>query len=95
MFLLLFNFYGYQIQQVSVSEQFAPLVGVDVTWKNNWSTKFEYTQSRTMAFNFTNFQLQEMFQKSIVFGLGYKTRELTLPFKLKVLYLRQISQYSS
>lgn len=71
----------YNIQQVSVNEQFAPLLGVDVTWKNNWSTKFEYQRSRTIAFNFTNFQLQEMSQKAIVFGVGYRTKELTLPFK--------------
>ncbi|MGB0428836.1 MAG: cell surface protein SprA, partial [Bacteroidia bacterium] len=71
----------FQIQQISISEQFAPLFGIDVTWKNNWSTKFEYQRSRTMAFNFTNFQLQEMFQKSLVIGIGYRTKELTLPFK--------------
>jgi len=70
-----------QIQQISVSEQFAPLIKVDVTWKNNWNTSFEYQRSRTLGFNFTNFQLQEMNQKSIVFGVGYRTKELTLPFK--------------
>lgn len=71
----------FQIQQISISEQFAPLFGIDITWKNNWSTKFEYQRSRTMAFNFTNFQLQEMFQKSIVVGIGYRTKELVTPFK--------------
>ena len=72
-----------QIQQISISEEFAPLFGIDITWKNNWSTKFEYRQSRTMAFNFTNFQLQEMRQKSIVIGIGYRTKELVTPFKNK------------
>lgn len=73
----------FQIQQISVSEQFAPLFGIDITWKNNWSTKFEYQRSRTMSFNFTNFQLQEMYQKSIVIGIGYRTKELATPFKNK------------
>lgn len=73
----------YQIQQVAVAEQFAPLIGVDVNWKNNWTTKLEYARSRTMALNFTNYQLQEMYSKTIVVGIGYRTKELPLPFKYK------------
>ncbi|MCB0736196.1 MAG: cell surface protein SprA, partial [Bacteroidetes bacterium] len=70
----------FQIQQISIAEQFGPLAGIDVTWKNNLSTKFEYTKSRTVALNFSNFQVQEMTESAIVIGAGYRTKELKLPF---------------
>lgn len=70
----------YQIQSVSITENFAPLGGVDITWKNGISTKFEYQKSRTAQLNFSNFQVREMSEQSIVFGLGYKTKEMPIPF---------------
>ena len=73
----------YQIQQVSISEQFSPLFGIDITWKNKWTTGFDYQKSRTLAFTFSNFQLQEQSQKSYIIKLGYRTKGLILPFKMK------------
>src|SRR6185295_6095116 len=31
----------YEIAQVSISEQFSPLIGIDITWKNSLTTRFE------------------------------------------------------
>ena len=47
----------YQIPMVMVSEQLAPLIGLDMTWKNSLITKFEYDFSRTLGFSFLNNQL--------------------------------------
>lgn len=71
----------YDITSFSVTESFSPLFGVDVTWLNSMSTKFEFKRSRTMTMNLTNSQMLEMYKRDYVIGLGYRIQELVLPFK--------------
>lgn len=73
-----------QIQSITVSEQFAPLIGLDATWnikENGLITKVEFTKDRTMALNIPNMQVMEMRGWEIVIGSGYKFSEVKLPFK--------------
>lgn len=67
---------------VSISEQLAPLIGIDITWKNNWTTRLEYRKGRNLNFSFANFQLTEVRNTDFVFGLGYRTKEFVIPFKI-------------
>lgn len=71
-----------QIQQISLREELAPLIGVDVGFKNQITARAEYRKSRTMAFTFSNYQLTEMREDNIIIGIGYRTRELVLPFRV-------------
>jgi len=73
-----------QIQQMTISEQFAPFLGVDATWiikKNGLITKIEYKKDRSLALNIANSQITEMRGSEWVFGTGYKFSEVKLPFK--------------
>jgi cell surface protein SprA len=49
----------YTIQSVSISEQFTPLIGVNIAWKNGINTTFDYKQMRTLALNVGAMQLNE------------------------------------
>ena len=77
------NFFNlYNIPQISITEQFAPLLGVDITWKNSLITDFEFKKSRTLGMSFLDFQFSETRSTEITAGLGYTLAKFTLPFKI-------------
>ena len=75
-----------QVQNVTISERFSPLVGFDATWKikgNGLLTKFEYNQERSSSLSLANNQITEMLGSEIVIGAGYKFGNVKLPFKVQ------------
>ncbi|MCO5247732.1 MAG: cell surface protein SprA [Chitinophagales bacterium] len=78
------NFYSlYYIPQIQISEQLAPLIGIDITWKNSLQTSFEYKKSRTVGLSLLDFQLTETRSTEFTAGLGYAIAKFKLPFKIK------------
>lgn len=76
---------GRQIQSVTITEQFAPFLGVDATWivgKNGLITKFEFKRDRSLALSVTNLQITEMRGREWVIGSGYKFSKVKLPWKV-------------
>lgn len=72
----------YQITSVSITEQFAPLLGVDMTWNNSLLTKFEFKKSRNLALSLTNIQLTEVKSTEFVVGAGYRFKNVKFPIRL-------------
>jgi cell surface protein SprA len=72
----------YQVPNVSISEQFAPLIGVDASLKNNLTARFEYRKSRTAALSLIDYQISETRSEEYVVGLGFRKRGLKLPFSV-------------
>jgi cell surface protein SprA len=72
----------YQFSSITIFEQFVPLFGVDVRFKNNVTANLEYRQSRALNMSLSNSQLAEQNENDIVFGFGYKTRNFRFPFGL-------------
>jgi cell surface protein SprA len=72
----------YQIGSVQISEQFSPMISIDVVWagKRNFSTKFEFKKDRTLSLSLANTQLTEVSGKEYVFGMGYRIPQLELKF---------------
>ena len=70
----------YDIGAVSIMEQFAPLIGIDVTMKNNMMTKVEYKKSRNLSMSFINNQLTEISSYEFVVGFGYKFKNVSFSF---------------
>ncbi|PKP04767.1 MAG: cell surface protein SprA [Bacteroidetes bacterium HGW-Bacteroidetes-6] len=76
----------YEIAQVSITEQFSPLINIDLTWKNSLISKIEYKKSRNLAMSFSNNQLTEVISGEITLGLGYRIKDVEFeisnkPFK--------------
>ena len=71
------------IRNISITERMTPLIGVDVTLLNNMTFAVKYNQDRTLNFSLNNFQLAEVRNKEFVFGFGYRTREVNLPFRIQ------------
>jgi cell surface protein SprA len=62
----------YEINVVSINEQFSPLINVDMNWKNSLSTRFEWRKSRTVALNLTSNQVADARVNELVVGAGYR-----------------------
>jgi len=72
---------GMQIQNVTISEQFSPLIGLDATWLlfgQSLTTKFEYKKDRQSTLSLNNNQVTEILGQEIVVGLQSKITKLKL-----------------
>ena len=81
----LFDSYGnylpeFQIDQVAISEQFAPFLKFDMTMKNSISARLEYKKDRTISLSLTNSQITEVKGNEYVAGLGYRIQDVRLLF---------------
>lgn len=72
----------YTISSVTINEQFNPLLGIDITFVNNISTKIEYRSTRTITLGVTNFQVTEQFRRGFTIGFGYRAKGFKLPIKI-------------
>ncbi|MBC7382952.1 MAG: cell surface protein SprA [Bacteroidia bacterium] len=73
---------GYVIRQISITERFGPLIGIDVTLNNNVTASVKYNKDRTLNFALGNRQLNEQKGEEFVFGIGYRTTKLVIPFPI-------------
>ncbi len=71
------------INSVSISEQFSPLINIDITWINDFETRAELKSSRNLALSFSNNQITEVLSNEMVFGLGYRFTRMDLIVKTK------------
>lgn len=62
----------FDISTVTLSESFAPLIGLNATFLNGVTAKGEYKQTRSISLNMTAAQLVENISKDITVGMGYK-----------------------
>ncbi|HPB01332.1 MAG TPA: hypothetical protein PLZ67_00115, partial [Bacteroidales bacterium] len=66
----------FEIAQVSITEQFSPLMNIDLTWKNSLISKIEYKKSRNLAVSFANNQMTEIISGEITLGFGYRFKDV-------------------
>lgn len=69
-----------QISSVSISEQFGPLLGVDITLQNNMLVKVEYKKDRNASLSMANSQITEVKGNEWSIGSGYTFRQVRVPF---------------
>jgi cell surface protein SprA len=72
----------YQFGQVTIAEQFSPLIGVDTRLKNNLTANFEMGRTRLLGLSLANSQLAQLSENNLVFGIGYRTTKFRFPFGL-------------
>ena len=73
----------YNITSVTITEKFAPLIGVKATLRNNMTINAEYRDSRTLSLNSSAGQIVESGQKSLKIGAGYKIANFNTVLKFK------------
>jgi len=62
----------FNISSVAITEKFAPLIGVNVTLKNDITFNAEYRDQRTLTLNTSAGQVVESTTKGLTIGAGYK-----------------------
>ena len=70
----------YEIPQVVINEQFAPLFGLDVKLKNDMTFRADFKKQRTLAMSFIDYQLAETRSTSYSAGFGYRLKNVNIPF---------------
>lgn len=79
------NFIPYfLVPNITITDQFGPVAGIDLMFTNQLHTKFEYNRTRTLSMSLYDFQLSETHSKEMVFDLGYRKRGLKLFAGLKL-----------
>jgi cell surface protein SprA len=79
------NFVPYfLVPNISISEQFAPLIDLDMQFVNQLQARFSYSKSRQLSLSLIDYQLSENRSTEFVVGIGWKKRGLGLPFGLKI-----------
>ena len=73
----------YDISDVSINEQFVPLIGVNVALKNSMTGKVEYRKSRNLVLNLSSTQLIESATDEFVIGAGYILKDFDVILRLK------------
>jgi cell surface protein SprA len=71
----------YRIDGVTISERFDPLIGIDMTLKNNWSGSLSYGKQRQESLTFIDQRITENKTTTITVGVGYVTNKFYLPFQ--------------
>ena len=70
----------FQIDQVNITEQFAPFFKLDMTLKNSMTTRFEFKKDRTISLSLSNSQITEVKGFEYLIGLGYRVQGVQLLF---------------
>ena len=74
---------AYDISDVSLTEQFVPLLGVNVAMKNSMTGKVEFRKQRTLVLNLSSTQLIETGSNEYVIGVGYLLKDFDVILRLK------------
>jgi cell surface protein SprA len=72
----------YQVPNVTIAEQFNPLIGINAQFSNNLTANFEYRKSRTVSLSMVDYQIAETRSTEYVLGIGYRVEGLKLPFPI-------------
>jgi cell surface protein SprA len=71
----------YELNVVSVNEQFSPLINVDMNWQNSLSTRFEWRKSRTVSLNLASNQVADARVNELIIGAGYRFNQVQFVLK--------------
>ena len=74
---------AYDISNVTLTEAFSPLIGLNLTMKNSLSFKTELRKQRNLALSVTSVQLTEGHTNEFVIGAGYTIKNLNFIAKKK------------
>lgn len=72
-----------QYSNLNISEQFNPLIKVDVTMVNNVSLKAEYKKDRLLSMDLINSNMNEINGQEYVIGAGYRIKDLSFMIRSK------------
>jgi cell surface protein SprA len=74
----------HQITTVTISEQWSPLVKLDVTLNNSVTVNLEYKKDRNISLGLTSQTITEAGGREIVGGIGYRIKDVSLGKNMQI-----------
>ena len=68
----------FDINVVTINEQFSPLINVDMNWRNSLTTRIEIKKSRTVTLNLTSNQIADIRNDEVILGVGYRFSDVQI-----------------
>ncbi|MBS1599575.1 MAG: cell surface protein SprA [Bacteroidetes bacterium] len=79
------NFVPYfLVPNISISEQFSPLIDLDMQFVNQLQARLSYSKSRQLSLSLIDYQMSESKSTDLTIGIGWRKRGLPLPFGIKL-----------
>jgi cell surface protein SprA len=72
------------VPNVTISEQFSPLIAGDMTFVNQLSARFEYRKTRTLSLSLIDYQLAENRSTEVTFGMDWRRKGFPFLKNLKI-----------
>ncbi len=72
----------YVINQVVITERFAPLIGINLRTKSRLDFRIEYRKERNLALQLSNAQVTELNRQDFVVDIGYRKQGFKIPWKM-------------
>jgi cell surface protein SprA len=70
------------VPNITIQEQFDPLIEVDMTFTNQLSTRIEFRKSRTLSLSLIDYQLAENRSTEVTFGFNWRKKGMPLIRKI-------------
>lgn len=71
------------LNQVTISEQFAPLIGINLRTQNDFTIKLDYKMRRDLALNLSNSEITELRNNDLSFDFGFTKAGMKMPFRIR------------
>ena len=79
------NFVPYfAVPNITINEQFAPLMNLDMQFVNSFQARIGYNKSRQLSLSLIDYQMTESRSSEFTIGAGWKKKGLPIPFKIKM-----------
>lgn len=72
----------YQVPNVTISQAFNPLIGLEGGFKNNVTGRFEVRKSKMQSLSLIDYQVSENLSTEYVIGFGFRKKGIILPFPI-------------
>ncbi len=79
-----YNFVSrYDISAINITEQFSPLINIDIIWLNDLSTSLSIKRTRQLTLSFSSSLLTEILSNEYDVGVGYHFKNFNIFYKSK------------
>jgi len=74
------------VNQLTISEQFSPLIGINLRTRGDVTVKVDYKKRRDLALNLTNAEVTELRSNDVTLDLGMTKAGMKVPFRIRGAY---------
>ncbi len=73
----------YVVNQITITEQFAPFIGINIRTNNKMNIKIDYKKERNLSLNLSNRQVTEEKRNNVTVDFGITKSSYTIPFRIR------------